>query len=160
MLYLFISGDMMKPSGWLISIEGHVVMGPHPFFLQGVAAFFSSYYVFNLEYPAAGSSTLEFIQRYFIKITFNLVIHIIVQASNLMIVLRSKMLTNEVPEASLVRLSWSRKLIFNFALQISMGIYTLCWQIPARPITAVYSVLGQAMWFRNVYCKMWMYWMK
>ena len=111
MLYLFISGDMMKPSGWLVSIEGHVVMGPHPFFLHGLAAFFSSYYVFNIEYPAAGSSTLEFIQRYFIKITFNLVIHIIVQASNSMIVLRSKMLTNEVPEASLVRPSWSRELI-------------------------------------------------
>ena len=95
----------MKPSGWLISIEGHVVMGPYPFFLHGVAAFFSSYYVFKLEYPAAGSSTLEFIQRYFIKITFNLAIHIIVQASNSVIVLRSKLLTNEVPEASLVRLS-------------------------------------------------------
>ncbi|KAK7117898.1 hypothetical protein R3I94_023194 [Phoxinus phoxinus] len=41
---------------------------PHPFFLHGVAAFFSSYYVFNLEYPAAGSSTLEFIQRCFLGI--------------------------------------------------------------------------------------------
>ncbi|XP_051991255.1 uncharacterized protein LOC127650096 [Xyrauchen texanus] len=65
---LIIQGDMMKPSGWLISIEGHVVMGPHPFFLHRVAAFFSSYYVFNLEYPAAGSSTLEFIQRCFLGI--------------------------------------------------------------------------------------------
>lgn len=78
MWYLFISGDMMKPSGWLISIEGHVVMGPHPLFLHGVAAFFSSYYVFNLQYPAAGSSTLEFIQRSCIKITFNLVMQVIV----------------------------------------------------------------------------------
>ncbi|XP_041656815.1 uncharacterized protein LOC121518531 [Cheilinus undulatus] len=65
---LIIQGDMMKPSGWLISIEGHVVMGPHPLFLHGVAAFFSSYYVFNLEYPATGSSTLEFIQRCFLGI--------------------------------------------------------------------------------------------
>nr|XP_055038036.1 uncharacterized protein LOC129425962 [Misgurnus anguillicaudatus] len=65
---LIIQGDMMKPSGWFMSIEGHVVMGPHPFFLHGVAAFFSSYYVFNLEYPAAGSSTLEFIQRCFLGI--------------------------------------------------------------------------------------------
>ncbi|KAK2916622.1 hypothetical protein Q8A67_000996 [Cirrhinus molitorella] len=65
---LIMQGDMMKPSGWLLSIEGHVVMGPHPFFLHGVAAFFSSYYVFNLEYPAAGSSTLEFIQRCFLGI--------------------------------------------------------------------------------------------
>ncbi|XP_041800685.1 uncharacterized protein LOC121612009 [Chelmon rostratus] len=65
---LIVQGDMMKPSGWLISIEGHVVMGPHPVFVHGVAAFFSSYYVFNLEYPAAGSSTLEFIQRCFLGI--------------------------------------------------------------------------------------------
>ncbi|KAK9978878.1 hypothetical protein ABG768_020616 [Culter alburnus] len=54
--------------GNLISIEGHVVMGPHPFILYGIAAFFSSYYVCNLEYPAAGSSTLEFIQRCFLGI--------------------------------------------------------------------------------------------
>lgn len=65
---LIIQGNTMKPSGWFISIERHVVMGPHPFFLHGVAAFFSSYYVFNLEYPAAGSSTLEFIQRCFLGI--------------------------------------------------------------------------------------------
>ncbi|RXN33745.1 hypothetical protein ROHU_003391 [Labeo rohita] len=65
---LIIQGDMMKPSGWLLSIEGHVMMGPHPFFLHGVVAFFSSYYVFNLEYPAAGSSTLESIQRCFLGI--------------------------------------------------------------------------------------------
>lgn len=162
MLYLFISGDMMKPSGWLLSIEGHVVMGPHPFFLHGVAAFFSSYYVFNLEYPAAGSSTLEFIQRYFIKITFNLVIHIIVQASNSMIVLRFKMLTNEVPEVSLVRPSWSSELIQFRSADQSGFLHMLCWQIPAGPITAIYFVLGQAMWwwFWNVYCEMRMYWMK
>ncbi|KAL1246666.1 hypothetical protein QQF64_034405, partial [Cirrhinus molitorella] len=61
--------DMMKPSGWLLSIEGHVVMGPHPFFLHGVAAFFSSYYIFNLEYPATGSSTLEFIQSFALQIS-------------------------------------------------------------------------------------------
>ncbi|XP_026138999.1 uncharacterized protein LOC113115674 isoform X2 [Carassius auratus] len=34
---LIIQGDMMKPSGWLISIKGHVVMGPYPLFLHGVA---------------------------------------------------------------------------------------------------------------------------
>ncbi|KAJ4921378.1 hypothetical protein JOQ06_022822, partial [Pogonophryne albipinna] len=48
---LIIQGDTMKPSGWMLSIEGQVV-----------AALFSSYYVFNLEYPV-GSCTLEFIQR-------------------------------------------------------------------------------------------------
>ncbi|CAM4530049.1 unnamed protein product [Leuciscus chuanchicus] len=68
MIHLLHDCDMMKPSGWLISIEGRVVIGPHPFFLHGLAAFFSSYYVFNIEYPAAGSSTLEFIQRCFLSI--------------------------------------------------------------------------------------------
>ncbi|XP_070401514.1 uncharacterized protein si:dkey-15h8.17 isoform X4 [Nothobranchius furzeri] len=65
---LIIQGDMMKPSGWLISIEGQVMMGPHPFFLHGVAALLSCYYVFNIEYPATGSLTLEFIQRCFLGI--------------------------------------------------------------------------------------------
>ncbi|KAF7229538.1 uncharacterized protein [Nothobranchius furzeri] len=66
--FLIIQGDMMKPSGWLISIEGQVMMGPHPFFLHGVAALLSCYYVFNIEYPATGSLTLEFIQRCFLGI--------------------------------------------------------------------------------------------
>ncbi|XP_034065666.1 uncharacterized protein LOC117542139 [Gymnodraco acuticeps] len=64
---LIIQGDTMKPSGWMLSIEGQVVMGPHPFFLHGVAALFSTYYVFNLKYPV-GSCTLEFIQRCFLGI--------------------------------------------------------------------------------------------
>lgn len=125
----------MKPSGWFISIERHVVMGPHPFFLHGVAAFFSSYYVFNLEYPAAGSSTLEFIQRYFIKITFNLVIHIIVQASNSMIVLRSKMLTNDLKlneilrthSVSLCRSVWVSTRYAEKYLPVQSQLFILFW---------------------------------
>ncbi|KAJ4947214.1 hypothetical protein JOQ06_009252 [Pogonophryne albipinna] len=31
---LTIQGDTMKPSGWMLSIEGQVVMGPHPFLLM------------------------------------------------------------------------------------------------------------------------------
>lgn len=104
------------------------MMGPHPFILYGIAAFFSSYYVCNLEYPAAGSSTLEFIQRYFIKITFNLVIHIIVQASNSMIVLRSKMLTNKVPEANLVRSSvWVSTHYADKYLPVQSQLFILFW---------------------------------
>ncbi|XP_077363896.1 uncharacterized protein LOC144007849 isoform X1 [Festucalex cinctus] len=63
---LIVQGEMMKPSGWFLSIEGLIVMGPNPLFLH--AALFSSYYVFNLEYPAPASSTLEFIQRCFLGI--------------------------------------------------------------------------------------------
>ncbi|KAL0160949.1 hypothetical protein M9458_044674, partial [Cirrhinus mrigala] len=39
-----------------------VVMGPHNNLLNGVAATFSAYYVFNLQYPKEASSTLEFVQ--------------------------------------------------------------------------------------------------
>lgn len=43
----------------MLSIEGEVVMGPHPNVMHGVAALFSSFYIFNLEYPAVGAYTLE-----------------------------------------------------------------------------------------------------
>ncbi|KAI2647462.1 hypothetical protein H4Q32_023878 [Labeo rohita] len=47
----------------MMSIEGTIVMGPHNNLLNGVAATFSAYYVFNLQYPKEASSTLEFVQR-------------------------------------------------------------------------------------------------
>ena len=56
---------MMKPTAWMLSIEQKVVVGPHHSFSNGIAAIFASYYCFNLQYPEEGSSTLEFIQRYF-----------------------------------------------------------------------------------------------
>ncbi|XP_070834100.1 uncharacterized protein [Chaetodon trifascialis] len=62
---LNIQGYIMRPSAWMLSIEGEVVMGPHPNAMHGVAAFFSSFYTFNLEYPAVRAYTLEFIQRSF-----------------------------------------------------------------------------------------------
>ncbi|XP_059915959.1 uncharacterized protein LOC132463678 [Gadus macrocephalus] len=65
---LFFSGDMMKPTAWMLSIEQKVVVGPHHSFSNGIAAMFASYYCFNLQYPEEGSSTLEFIQRCFLSI--------------------------------------------------------------------------------------------
>ncbi|XP_059906679.1 uncharacterized protein LOC132456365 [Gadus macrocephalus] len=65
---LIVSGDMMKPTAWMLSIEQKVVMGPHHSFSNGIAAMFASYYCFNLQYPEEGSSTLEFIQRCFLSI--------------------------------------------------------------------------------------------
>ncbi len=47
-----------------MSMEGTIVMGPHNNLLNGVAATFAAYYVFNLQYPKEVSSTLEFVQRY------------------------------------------------------------------------------------------------
>uniref|UniRef100_A0A3B4UWU4 Uncharacterized protein n=1 Tax=Seriola dumerili TaxID=41447 RepID=A0A3B4UWU4_SERDU len=62
--YLFISGDLMKPRPWMLSIGKNVVMGPHDNILSGLAALFASFYNLNLQYPEDSSCTLEFIQRY------------------------------------------------------------------------------------------------
>jgi len=61
---MFVSGEVMKPRAWMLSIEGQVVMGPQANFVNGIAALFVSYYNFNLQYPEEASCTLEFIQRY------------------------------------------------------------------------------------------------
>uniref|UniRef100_A0A3B4UV56 Uncharacterized protein n=1 Tax=Seriola dumerili TaxID=41447 RepID=A0A3B4UV56_SERDU len=61
--YLFISGDLMKPRSWMLSIGKNVVMGPHDNILSGLAALFASFYNLNLQYPEDSSCTLEFIQR-------------------------------------------------------------------------------------------------
>ncbi|KAJ8364898.1 hypothetical protein SKAU_G00137290, partial [Synaphobranchus kaupii] len=65
---LIVQGDVMKPSAWMLCIEGQVVMGPHDNLINGIAAVFTSYYNFNLQYPEDGSCTLEFIQRCFLGI--------------------------------------------------------------------------------------------
>lgn len=54
---------------WMVSLEGHVICeGIQPTFLTGLAALFSTFYIFNLEYQEEASCTLEFIQRRFIGI--------------------------------------------------------------------------------------------
>ncbi|XP_030609515.1 uncharacterized protein LOC115797158 [Archocentrus centrarchus] len=57
---------------WMISLEGSVICeGIQPTFLSGLAAVFSTYYIFNLQYQANAACTLEFIQRRFIGINPN-----------------------------------------------------------------------------------------
>ncbi|XP_048027565.1 uncharacterized protein LOC125269950 [Megalobrama amblycephala] len=54
---------------WMISFEGQIICeGITPSFLSGLAAVFSTFYNFNVEYQAEAASTLEFIQRRFIGI--------------------------------------------------------------------------------------------
>ncbi|XP_067296101.1 uncharacterized protein [Pseudorasbora parva] len=65
---LIFQGDMIKPTAWMLSIEGQVVMGPHTDVITGIASMFSSYYCFNLQYPEESACTLEFIQRCFLGI--------------------------------------------------------------------------------------------
>ncbi len=56
--------DTKRKDKWMMSMEGTIVMGPHNNLLNGVAATFAAYYVFNLQYPKEVSSSLEFVQRY------------------------------------------------------------------------------------------------
>ncbi len=49
---------------WMISLEEHIICkGIQPAFLSGLAAVFSTYNNFNLQYQAEDACTLEFIQR-------------------------------------------------------------------------------------------------
>lgn len=62
-LVSFVSGDILEPTAWMLSIEGQVVMGPHHNFVCGLAALFAGYYNFNMRYAEDASCALEFIQR-------------------------------------------------------------------------------------------------
>ncbi|KAM4536222.1 uncharacterized protein PAE49_020872 [Odontesthes bonariensis] len=54
---------------WMVSLEGSVICeGSQPSFLSGLAAVFSTYYTFNLQYEGEAARTLEFIQRRFVGI--------------------------------------------------------------------------------------------
>ncbi|XDV22738.1 hypothetical protein PO909_027581 [Leuciscus waleckii] len=60
-------GQWMKR--WMISLEGRIICeGVQPTFLSGLAALFSLYYIFNLQYQEEAASTLEFLQRRFVGI--------------------------------------------------------------------------------------------
>ncbi|CAL8354750.1 unnamed protein product [Arctogadus glacialis] len=63
---LIVLGDMLTSRRWMLSVEGKVVVSPHPGFVAGVAALLSAYYAFNLAFQEGASCTLEFIQRCFL----------------------------------------------------------------------------------------------
>lgn len=48
----------------MMSMEETIVMGPRNNLLNGEAATFAAYYVFNLQFPKEASNTHEFVQRY------------------------------------------------------------------------------------------------
>lgn len=63
----FLVGEtLMTSRNWMLSIEGQVVVAPHPDVVAGLAALFASFYNFNMKYEDEAASTLEFIQRYLI----------------------------------------------------------------------------------------------
>ncbi|RXN22864.1 hypothetical protein ROHU_006550 [Labeo rohita] len=61
-LRLIVLGEILTATQWMLSIEGQVVVNPHPNFVAGFAALFASC-IFNLVYQHEASCTLEFIQR-------------------------------------------------------------------------------------------------
>ncbi|KAK7159919.1 hypothetical protein R3I94_006067 [Phoxinus phoxinus] len=63
-----VLGEILTATQWMLSIEGQVVMNPHPNFMAGFAALLASYYNFNLVYQHEASCTLEFVQRCFVGI--------------------------------------------------------------------------------------------
>uniref|UniRef100_A0A8C2CPU8 Uncharacterized protein n=1 Tax=Cyprinus carpio TaxID=7962 RepID=A0A8C2CPU8_CYPCA len=56
---------------WMLSIEGRVVI-PHsppiPDFTTALVVLFASFYVFNIEYQVEAATTLEFVQRFLVRI--------------------------------------------------------------------------------------------
>ncbi|XP_034549947.1 uncharacterized protein LOC117820325 [Notolabrus celidotus] len=68
-LILLVAGDRVTIGRWMISIESHVICeGNQPSFITGLAAIFSTYYVFNLQYQDEAARILEFVQRRLIGI--------------------------------------------------------------------------------------------
>ncbi|CAL8249771.1 unnamed protein product [Boreogadus saida] len=61
-----VPGDVLTSRRWMLSVEGQVVVSPHPGFVAGVAALLSAYYALNLVFQEGASCTLEFIQRCFL----------------------------------------------------------------------------------------------
>ncbi|XP_073722008.1 uncharacterized protein [Misgurnus anguillicaudatus] len=66
---LIILGESLSNKRWMLSMEGEIVCeGAQPCFVSGLAALFSLFYNFNLEYQDEAACTLEFVQRRFIDI--------------------------------------------------------------------------------------------
>uniref|UniRef100_A0A9J8DLI9 Uncharacterized protein n=1 Tax=Cyprinus carpio carpio TaxID=630221 RepID=A0A9J8DLI9_CYPCA len=67
---IMLGESILGAKKWMLSIEGRVVLqlSDRSEFTSALAVLFASYYVFNMEYPAEAATTLEFIQRFFIRI--------------------------------------------------------------------------------------------
>ncbi|KAM6945201.1 uncharacterized protein PEZ65_002855 [Lycodopsis pacificus] len=69
---LIVLGDTLwSAKRWMLSIEGRVVFThspPVPDFATALAVLFASFYVFNIEYQVEAATTLEFVQRFLVRI--------------------------------------------------------------------------------------------
>ncbi|KAK2863400.1 hypothetical protein Q5P01_002933 [Channa striata] len=67
---IMLGNKFMSATRWMVSMEGKIFYEADQFhdFPSVLAVFFGSYYVFNLEYQESASTTLEMIQRFFVRI--------------------------------------------------------------------------------------------
>ncbi|XP_067283842.1 uncharacterized protein [Pseudorasbora parva] len=68
---ILLGESVLVPKKWMLALEGKVVMesSDHQLdFTSALAVLFGSFYVFNIEYQEEAASTLEFIQRFLVRI--------------------------------------------------------------------------------------------
>ncbi|KAM9771114.1 uncharacterized protein ACBT44_004586 isoform 2-T2 [Syngnathus typhle] len=68
---IMLGETVLTAKKWMLSIEGRVIIPPAahlPDFTIALATLFACYYVFNLEYQVEACTTLEFIQRFLVRI--------------------------------------------------------------------------------------------
>ncbi|CAL8263268.1 unnamed protein product [Merluccius merluccius] len=68
---IMLGETILTAKKWMLSIEGRVVIPPAAHlvnFTTALAALFACFYVFNLEYQVEASTTLEFVQRFLVRI--------------------------------------------------------------------------------------------
>ncbi|KAG5280377.1 hypothetical protein AALO_G00088410 [Alosa alosa] len=66
---LIMLGDsILGAKKWMLSVEGKVLLHSELDFPTALAVFFGLFYVLNMEYPVEAATTLEFIQRFFVRI--------------------------------------------------------------------------------------------
>ncbi|XP_059415527.1 uncharacterized protein zgc:113210 [Carassius carassius] len=67
---IMLGETLLTSSKWFVSIEGRVThsIDDQLDFAAALSVFFGCFYVFNIEYEESASTTLEFIQRFFVRI--------------------------------------------------------------------------------------------
>ncbi|KAI3372647.1 hypothetical protein L3Q82_023120 [Scortum barcoo] len=67
---IMLGNSYLTATKWMVSIEGQVafVLEEHLSFADALSVFFGCFYVFNMEYQEPACATLEFIQRFFVRI--------------------------------------------------------------------------------------------
>ncbi|XP_036069926.1 uncharacterized protein LOC112138515 [Oryzias melastigma] len=67
---IILGRSLMTATSWMVSAEGRIIfeLDKENTFADALSVFFASFYVLNLEYQEAACTTLELIQRFFVRI--------------------------------------------------------------------------------------------